>query len=376
MKAINSTPPKIGIVSLGCPKALVDSERIITQLRSEGYQISDDYEGASAVIVNTCGFIDTAKKESLEAISEALTANGKVIVTGCMGVNDVDIKAIPEDVISISGPQDIDAVMNSVRSTVPVEHDPFIELIPPQGFKLTPRHYAYLKISEGCNHKCSFCIIPSMRGKLQSRHLSDVMQEAERLVEAGVKELLIISQDTSAYGIDILIKKRIKRFRTWLSYSLSKTNFDFNEIQTGAFPGNFDQRHILTLSGTYKFKQLQVSLGWNLASGKPLSLPSGIESTLNDNNEPEYTLVYEQQNNERLKTYHRMDASVIYDFKLNKVKDIKARLGFSVLNLYNQTNQLDKVFNIEESSTTDPEIVQQTLIGLGITPNVLFRVTF
>ena len=144
MKAINPTPPKIGIVSLGCPKALVDSERIITQLRSEGYQISDDYEGASAVIVNTCGFIDTAKKESLEAISEALSANGKVIVTGCMGVNDVDIKAIPEDVISISGPQDIDAVMNSVRSTVPVEHDPFIELIPPQGFKLTPRHYAYL----------------------------------------------------------------------------------------------------------------------------------------------------------------------------------------------------------------------------------------
>ena len=184
------------------------------------------------------------------------------------------------------------------------------------------------------------------------------------------------SGTSSAYGIDILIKKRIKRFRTWLSYSLSKTNFDFNEIQTGAFPGNFDQRHILTLSGTYKFKQLQVSLGWNLASGKPFSLPSGIDSTLNDNNEPEYTLVYEQQNNERLKTYHRMDASVIYDFKLNKAKDIKARLGFSVLNLYNQTNQLDKVFNIEESSTTDPEIVQQTLIGLGITPNVLFRVTF
>lgn len=215
MKAINPTPPKIGIVSLGCPKALVDSERIITQLRSEGYQISDDYEGASAVIVNTCGFIDTAKKESLEAISEALTANGKVIVTGCMGVNDVDIKAIPEDVISISGPQDIDAVMNSVRSTVPVEHDPFIELIPPQGFKLTPRHYAYLKISEGCNHKCSFCIIPSMRGKLQSRHLSDVMQEAERLVEAGVKELLIISQDTSAYGIDIKHESQLWRGKVY-----------------------------------------------------------------------------------------------------------------------------------------------------------------
>ena len=195
--------PKVGMVSLGCPKALVDSERIITQLRSEGYQIAQDYEGANAVIVNTCGFIDSAKQESLEAISEALAANGKVIVTGCMGVNEEDINVIPKDVLSISGPQDVDAVMNSVRQIVPIKHNPFMELIPPQGIKLTPRHYAYVKISEGCNHKCSFCIIPSMRGKLQSRNLNEVMQEAEQLVDAGVKELLIISQDTSAYGLDI-----------------------------------------------------------------------------------------------------------------------------------------------------------------------------
>ncbi|MEM7304132.1 MAG: 30S ribosomal protein S12 methylthiotransferase RimO [Pseudomonadota bacterium] len=203
MKVIQSNSPKVGMVSLGCPKALVDSEKIITQLRSEGYQIAQDYEGASAVIVNTCGFIDSAKKESLEAISEALAENGKVIVTGCMGVNEEDVSAIPEDVVSISGPQDINSVMQSVRTIAPIEHDPFVELIPPQGIKLTPKHYAYLKISEGCNHKCSFCIIPSMRGKLNSRQLTDVMQEAEQLADSGVKELLIISQDTSAYGTDI-----------------------------------------------------------------------------------------------------------------------------------------------------------------------------
>ena len=203
--------PAIGMISLGCPKALVDSERIITQLRSEGYQISNEYQGADAVIVNTCGFIDSAKQESLEAISEALSANGKVIVTGCMGVNEDDLDVIPREVLSISGPQDIDSVMKAVHQSVPIEHDPFVELIPPQGIKLTPKHYAYLKISEGCNHKCSFCIIPSMRGKLQSRQLHDVMQEAEQLTEAGVKELLIISQDTSAYGLDIKHESQLWR---------------------------------------------------------------------------------------------------------------------------------------------------------------------
>ena len=203
MSVENKTNPAIGMISLGCPKALVDSERIITQLRSEGYQISNEYEGAEAVIVNTCGFIDAAKQESLEAISEALASNGKVIVTGCMGVNEEDLNAIPRDVLSISGPQDVDSVMQAVRQSVPIEQNPFVELIPPQGIKLTPKHYAYIKISEGCNHKCAFCIIPSMRGKLKSRQLFDVMQEAEQLAAAGVKELLIISQDTSAYGLDI-----------------------------------------------------------------------------------------------------------------------------------------------------------------------------
>ncbi len=207
----NNIAPKVGMVSLGCPKALVDSERIITQLRSEGYQIAPDYEGADAVIVNTCGFIDSAKQESLDAISEALDENGRVIVTGCMGVNPEDIKAMPSEVLSISGPQDIDSVMSAVRRALPINYDPFTELLPPQGIKLTPRHYAYLKISEGCNHKCSFCIIPSMRGKLRSRYLTEIMQEAEALAAAGVKELLIISQDTSAYGLDIKHESQLWR---------------------------------------------------------------------------------------------------------------------------------------------------------------------
>lgn len=211
----NKKTPAIGMISLGCPKALVDSERIITQLRSEGYQISNEYEGADAVIVNTCGFIDSAKQESLEAISEALTANGKVIVTGCMGVNQDDLDAIPREVLSISGPQDVDSVMKAVHHSVPIEHDPFIELIPPQGVKLTPKHYAYIKISEGCNHKCSFCIIPSMRGKLKSRQLHEVMREAEQLADAGVKELLVISQDTSAYGLDIKHEAQLWRGKVY-----------------------------------------------------------------------------------------------------------------------------------------------------------------
>lgn len=203
MSEHSKAAPKIGLVSLGCPKALVDSERIVTQLRSEGYHIANSYEGADAVVVNTCGFIDSAKQESLDVINEALAENGKVIVTGCMGVNDEDLRAIPDTVLSVSGPQDASSVVQAVRKAVPIEYDPFVDLLPPQGIKLTPPHYAYLKISEGCNHKCTFCIIPSMRGKLVSRTLNHVMQEAETLVQAGVKELLIISQDTSAYGLDI-----------------------------------------------------------------------------------------------------------------------------------------------------------------------------
>ncbi|WP_341894437.1 30S ribosomal protein S12 methylthiotransferase RimO [Ferrovibrio terrae] len=198
-----ATAPKVGIVSLGCPKALVDSERIITKLRAEGYSISGSYDSADVVLVNTCGFLDSAKQESLEAIGEAMRENGRVIVTGCMGVEAEKIRGMFPDVLSISGPQQYEAVVEAVHQAVPPLHDPFVDLVPPQGIKLTPRHYAYLKISEGCNHSCSFCIIPSMRGKLKSRQSNDVLFEAERLVKAGVKELLVISQDTSAYGVDI-----------------------------------------------------------------------------------------------------------------------------------------------------------------------------
>jgi len=203
-----SVSNKIGMVSLGCPKALVDSERILTQLRIDGYEISPDYEGADLVIVNTCGFIDSAKAESLEAIGEALEANGRVLVTGCMGVNEEEIRQLHPRVLSVTGPQQYEAVVSAVHRHAPQagEHDPFTSLVPPQGVKLTPRHYAYLKISEGCNHKCTFCIIPSMRGLLASRPIGDVMGEAERLVQAGVRELLVISQDTSAYGVDLRYK--------------------------------------------------------------------------------------------------------------------------------------------------------------------------
>jgi ribosomal protein S12 methylthiotransferase len=201
--APNANPPKVGIVSLGCPKALVDSERIITKLRAEGYAISGSYDAADVVLVNTCGFLDSAKQESLEAIGEAMRENGRVIVTGCMGVEAERIRGMFPDVLSISGPQQYEAVVEAVHEAAPPLHDPFLDLVPPQGIKLTPRHYAYLKISEGCNHSCSFCIIPSMRGKLKSRQANDVLFEAERLVKAGVKELLVISQDTSAYGVDI-----------------------------------------------------------------------------------------------------------------------------------------------------------------------------
>ena len=197
--------PKVGFVSLGCPKALVDSERILTQLRVEGYEVSPSYEEADIVVVNTCGFIDSAKQESLDTIEEALKTNGKVLVTGCMGVQADLIKEAHPGVLGITGPQAYEQVVSQVHNHVPPpgDHDPFIDLVPPQGIKLTPRHYAYLKISEGCNHSCSFCIIPSMRGKLRSRPVNEVLEEAERLAAAGVRELLVISQDTSAYGVDI-----------------------------------------------------------------------------------------------------------------------------------------------------------------------------
>jgi ribosomal protein S12 methylthiotransferase len=195
--------PKISFVSLGCPKALVDSERIISQLRAEGYELTKTHEGADAVIVNTCGFLDSAKAESLGAIGEAMAKNGKVIVTGCMGAEPEQIRAAHPGVAAITGPQAYESVMKAVHEAVPPAHDPYLDLIPPQGIKLTPRHYAYLKISEGCNNRCTFCIIPKLRGDLVSRPAGDVLREAEKLVKAGVKELLVISQDTSAYGVDI-----------------------------------------------------------------------------------------------------------------------------------------------------------------------------
>ena len=195
--------PKIGFVSLGCPKALVDSERILTQLRAEGYAVAPDYASADLVVVNTCGFIDSAIDESLDAIGEALEQNGKVVVTGCLGANPARILERHPRVLKVTGPHAYDDVLAAVHQHLPPKHDPFLDLVPPQGVRLTPRHYAYLKISEGCNNKCSFCIIPDLRGKLASRRIDDVLREAERLVHAGVRELLVISQDTSAYGSDL-----------------------------------------------------------------------------------------------------------------------------------------------------------------------------
>lgn len=195
--------PRISFVSLGCPKALVDSERIITSLRSEGYEISRQHQGADVVIVNTCGFLDSARKESLANIDEALKKNGKVIVTGCLGADPDVIRQTYPNVLAITGPQAYESVIEAVHTAIPPIHDPFLDLVPPQGIRLTPRHYAYLKISEGCSNRCSFCIIPTLRGDLTSRPIGDVLREAEKLVQAGVKELLVISQDTSAYGIDL-----------------------------------------------------------------------------------------------------------------------------------------------------------------------------
>jgi ribosomal protein S12 methylthiotransferase len=200
---MTAAAPRVSFVSLGCPKALVDSERIITRLRAEGYEITRKHDGADLVVVNTCGFIDSARDESLDAIGTALNENGKVIVTGCMGATPELIREKHPNVFAITGPQAYESVMAAVHEAAPPAHDPYVDLLPPQGVKLTPRHYAYLKISEGCNNRCTFCIIPSLRGDLVSRPAADVLREAEKLAKAGVKELLVISQDTSAYGIDI-----------------------------------------------------------------------------------------------------------------------------------------------------------------------------
>ncbi len=204
-----SANPKVGFVSLGCPKALVDSERILTQLRGEGYDLVQTYDDADVVVVNTCGFIDSAVAESLDAIGEAMAENGKVIVTGCLGKRADVIREAHPGVLSISGPQDYASVMDAVHAAVPPTHNPFVDLLPDYGLKLTPKHYAYLKISEGCNHRCSFCIIPSMRGDLVSRPVDEVLREAEKLVRGGVKELLVVSQDTSAYGVDLKYAPRL-----------------------------------------------------------------------------------------------------------------------------------------------------------------------
>ena len=201
--AARTAIPRVGFVSLGCPKALVDSERILTQLRAEGYEIAPSYDGADLVVVNTCGFIDDAVAESLDAIGEALAENGKVIVTGCLGAKGDIVRKTHPSVLAVTGPHATDEVMSAVHAHLPKPHDPFADLVPPHGIRLTPKHYAYLKISEGCNHRCTFCIIPSMRGDLVSRPVGEVMKEAENLVRAGVKELLVISQDTSAYGVDV-----------------------------------------------------------------------------------------------------------------------------------------------------------------------------
>ncbi len=204
-RARHAASPRVGFVSLGCPKALVDSEQILTQLRAEGYAIAPSYEGADLVVVNTCGFIDAAVAESLDAIGEALDENGKVIVTGCLGARDGGgfVRDAHPKVLAVTGPHATHEVMSAVHAHLPRPHDPFVDLVPPQGVKLTPSHYAYLKISEGCNHRCTFCIIPSLRGDLVSRPLGEVLGEAERLLRAGVRELLVVSQDTSAYGVDV-----------------------------------------------------------------------------------------------------------------------------------------------------------------------------
>jgi len=222
--AARKRAPRVGLVSLGCPKALVDSERIVTKLRSEGYELSADYAGADVVVVNTCGFLNSAKEESLEAIGEAMAANGRVVVTGCLGVEKDRILAAHPGVLSVTGPHQYEQVVAAVHAAVPPLHDPYVDLVPPEGLRLTPRHYAYLKISEGCNNRCSFCIIPQLRGDLVSRPAAHVLAEAERLVRAGVKELLVISQDTSAYGLDLRYAES-----TWKGQSVKARFIDLCE---------------------------------------------------------------------------------------------------------------------------------------------------
>ncbi len=218
------TAPQIGFISLGCPKALVDSERILTKLRSEGYTISPTYQDADLVVVNTCGFIDSAVEESLDSIGEALAQNGKVIVTGCLGSREAEIRERHPQVLKVTGAHALEEVVAAVHEHLPPPHDPFTSLVPPQGIKLTPRHYAYLKISEGCNHRCTFCIIPSMRGDLVSRPVDEVLLEAQRLANAGVKELLVVSQDTSAYGLDLKYQSRY-----WKGRSVKTRFYDLAE---------------------------------------------------------------------------------------------------------------------------------------------------
>ena len=210
-----SSRPTVGIVSLGCPKALVDSERILTRLRAQGYAISPSYDGADVVLVNTCGFLDSARAESLEAIGEAISENGRVIVTGCLGAEADLVRAAHPKVLAVTGPHQYEAVVDAVNAALPPKHDPFLDLVPESGLRLTPRHYAYLKISEGCDNRCSFCIIPKLRGDLVSRPVHHVLLEAEKLVKAGVKELLVVSQDTSAYGVDVKYEPKTWRGREW-----------------------------------------------------------------------------------------------------------------------------------------------------------------
>lgn len=252
MGASSDTGPsvgKVGFVSLGCPKALVDSERILTQLRLEGYEVSPNYDAADVVVVNTCGFIDSAIAESFDAIGEAMRSNGKVIVTGCLGAKSGEVLERYPDVLAVSGPQAYESVVDAVHRQVPPPaiHDPFTSLVPPQGIKLTPRHYAYLKISEGCNHKCTFCIIPSMRGKLVSRPVGEVLDEAQRLVDAGVRELLVISQDTSAYGLDL-------KYRTgfWQGRPVKGNLLELCR-QLGSLKNNQDQRPWVRLHYVYPY---------------------------------------------------------------------------------------------------------------------------
>ena len=224
----SNNTPKVGFVSLGCPKAGSDAERILTQLRAEGYEISGSYEDADLVVVNTCGFIDSAVEESLDAIGEAINKNGKVIVTGCLGAKSGVVQTAHPSVLAVTGPHALEEVMTAVHANLPKPHDPYVDLVPPQGVRLTPSHYAYLKISEGCNHRCSFCIIPSMRGDLVSRPVGEVLNEAENLVNAGVSEILVISQDTSAYGVDVKYRsgfwngRPVKTRMTELTKSLSE----------------------------------------------------------------------------------------------------------------------------------------------------------